>query len=103
MSEKTVNYTPEQTVQIVEQYAAGTAVESIAESFGKSVRSIVAKLSREGVYQKKQYVTKSGNPAVKKDTFADNIAALCGFTEAETESITKANKTALIKILQKLQ
>ena len=103
MSDKTVNYTPEQTVQIVEQYAAGTAVESIAEQFGKSVRSIVAKLSREGVYQKKQYVTKSGNPAVKKDTFADNIAALCGFTEAETESLTKANKTALIKILQKLQ
>lgn len=103
MSEKAVNYTPEQTLQIVQDYKAGIPVESLAEAFGKSVRSIVAKLSREGVYQKKQYVTKSGTPAVKKDTFADNIGAICGFTEAETESLTKANKTALFKILQKLQ
>ena len=98
-----VNYTPEQTAAIVEQYAAGTAVESLAETFGKSVRSIVAKLSREGVYKKKEYVSKTGTTPVKKDTFADNIGALCGFTEAETESLTKANKTALAKILQKLQ
>ena len=103
MSDKTVNYTPEQTTAIVQQYVDGIAIETLAEQFGKSVRSIVAKLSREGVYKKKEYVTKSSNPAVKKDTFADNIAALCGFTEAETESLTKANKTALIKILQKLQ
>ena len=52
---KTVNYTPEQTQAILDAYANGSAVEAIAETVGKSVRSIVAKLSREGVYKKKEY------------------------------------------------
>jgi uncharacterized protein with GYD domain len=39
---KTVNYTPEQTQIILDAYANGSTVEAIAESVGKSVRSIVA-------------------------------------------------------------
>ena len=102
MAEKMVNYTPEQTAQVVADYAAGVTVEQIAETFGKSVRSIVAKLSREGVYQKKQYATKSGEPVQKKDQTADAIGAVLMLTEAETESLTKANKTALVKIFAAL-
>ena len=36
---KTVNYTPEQTAQMVSEYNQGTTVETIAEMVGKSVRS----------------------------------------------------------------
>ena len=99
---KTPNYTVEQTASMLEAYASGTSVEAIAESMGKTVRSVVAKLSREGVYQKKTYVTKTGEAVQKKDSLADKIAALVGLTEAETESLTKANKTALAKILGKV-
>ena len=67
MAEKAINYTPEQTAQIVAEYKAGTSVESLAEALGKSVRSIVAKLSREGVYQKKEYATKTGEPVISKE------------------------------------
>ncbi len=102
MADKMVNYTPEQTAQVVADYTAGVTVEQIAETFGKSVRSIVAKLSREGVYQKKQYATKSGEPVQKKDQTADAIGAVLMLTEAETESLTKANKTALVKIFAAL-
>lgn len=102
MADKTVNYTPEQTAQVVADYSAGVPVEQIAETFGKSVRSIVAKLSREGVYQKKQYVSKSGEPVQKKDATADAIGAVLMLTEAETDSLTKANKTALVKIFAAL-
>lgn len=102
MAEKTVNYTPEQTAQVVADYSAGVPVEQIAETFGKSVRSIVAKLSREGVYQKKQYVSKSGEPVQKKDATADAIGVVLMLTEAETDSLTKANKTALVKIFAAL-
>ena len=102
MSEKAVNYTPEQTLQLVADYQAGIPVESLAEAFGKSVRSIVAKLSREGVYQKKQYVSKTGEPVQKKDSVADAIGAVLGMTEAEIDSLTKANKTALVKIFSAL-
>lgn len=102
MAEKTVNYTPEQTAQIVAEYKAGTSVESLAEALGKSVRSIVAKLSREGVYQKKDYATKTGEPVVSKDELADAIAKALSLSEADAESLTKANKSALKAILAKV-
>lgn len=102
MADKTVNYTPEQTAQVVADYLAGVSVESIAEAMGKSVRSIVAKLSREGVYQKKAYTTKTGEPVQKKDQTADAIGAILRLSEADTESLTKANKRALQAIFEAL-
>lgn len=98
MADKIVNYTAEQTTKMVADYQAGVTVEQIAETLGKSVRSIVAKLSREGVYRKKTYTTKTGEAVVKKDAWADYIGQALGLTEADTESLTKANKTALAKI-----
>lgn len=103
MAEKTVNYTAEQTQAIIAAYTDGTSVESIAENFGKTTRSIIAKLTREGVYKKKEYLTKTGEKAEKKDQTADAIAQIVGLTESETESLTKANKSALKKILDKLK
>ena len=99
---KPVNYTVEQAEKMVADYTAGVTVESIAQNLSKSVRSIVAKLSREGVYQKKAYKTKTGEVVVKKDAHADAIGAVLKLTEAETESLTKANKTALVKIFAAL-
>ena len=99
---KTVNYTPEQTLQIVDSYTQGDTVESIAESMGKSVRSIVAKLSREGVYRKKEYVGKTGEKPVKKDMHADAIGAILQLAENDVESLTKANKSALKAIFAAL-
>ena len=102
MSEKTVNYTPEQTLALVADYTAGVSVETIAQNLGKSVRSVVAKLSREKVYVAKTYVSKTGEKPVRKDAHADAIGAVLKLTEAETESLTKANKTALEKIFAAL-
>ena len=102
MTNKTVavNYTPEQTTQVVALYQSGIAVEQIALDMGKSVRSIVAKLSREKVYVAKVATSKSGEPVVKKDMVADAIASLVNLSESEAESLTKANKTALQKIFE---
>ena len=102
MTTKTVNYTPEQTVSMVSEYLAGVTAEQIALSMGKSVRSVVAKLSREKVYIAKTYTTKTGETVAKKDAVADAIGAVLKLTEAETESLTKANKTALAKIFAAL-
>ena len=102
MTTKTVNYTPEQTVSMVSDYLAGVTAEQIALSMGKSVRSVVAKLSREKVYVAKTYTTKPGETVAKKDAVADAIGAVLKLTEAETESLTKANKTALAKIFAAL-
>ena len=102
MTTKAVNYTAEQTAQMVLDYSNGTTVEAIAEKMGKTVRSVVAKLSREKVYVAKTYVSKTGAPVVKKDAHADAIGAILKMTEAEIESLTKANKTALEKIFSAL-
>ena len=105
MAEKQVNYTAEQTQTIVAAYTANpgeATVKELAERFGKSVRSIVAKLSREGVYQKKAYVGKTGERPVKKDTHADAIGAILRLPENDIESLTKANKNALRVIFEAL-
>ena len=100
---KTLNYTPEQTAVLVSRYVdEKITVEKIAEEFGKSVRSVVAKLSREGVYQKKEYKTKTGEAVTKKDATADAIGAILGLAENDVESLTKANKSALKKIFEAL-
>lgn len=99
---KAVNYTPEQSAKMVADYVAGVTPETIAQELGKTVRSVVAKLSREGVYKAKTYTTKTGQPVVKKDAHADAIGAILKMTEAEIESLTKANKTALEKIFSAL-
>jgi len=102
MAEKTVNYTPEQTLAIVTDYQAGVPVEMIAQNLGKSVRSIVAKLSREKVYVAKAYVSKTGEKPVKKDAHADAIGAILRLPENDIESLTKANKSALKAIFDAL-
>ena len=95
MTAKTVNYTAEQTSAMVADYSAGMTVESIAQNLGKSVRSVVAKLSREGVYKAKTYVSKTGEKPVKKDVHADAIGAILRLSENDVDSLTKANKNAL--------
>ena len=99
---KAVNYTAEQTVKMVADYLAGVTTEAIALEMGKTVKSVVAKLSREKVYVAKVYTTKTGEKVQKKDETADAIGAVLKMSESEIESLTKANKTALRKIFDAL-
>jgi K+/H+ antiporter YhaU regulatory subunit KhtT len=100
MASKTVNYTPEQTLKMVADYQSGVSVETIADNLGKTVRSVVAKLSREKVYIAKEYKTKTGESVVKKDAHADAIGAILKMPENDIESLTKANKNALRAIFE---
>ena len=102
MTAKTVNYTAEQTSAMIADYQSGTTVEMIAQNLGKTVRSVVAKLSREKVYQAKTYVSKTGEKPVKKDVHADAIGAILRLNENDIESLTKANKNALVAIFTAL-
>lgn len=105
-TEKTVNYTPEQTAELVGAYQAAPTAETVAAfavKLSKTTRSIVAKLSREGVYQKKEYVGKTGEKPAKKDALADVLGAAAGLTEAETTSLEKVNKTALVKLIAAIE
>lgn len=105
MTTQKTAYTIEQTAALVQAYKASPNADTVAEfanKFGKSVKSVVAKLSREGVYQKKTYVSKTGAPVQKKDTTADAIGAILNLAEADTDSLTKCNKRALEAIFKAL-
>lgn len=102
---KIVNYTVEQTAEMIAEYVAAPnkeTVEMLAVKMGKTVRSVIAKLSREKVYVAKVYETKTGEKPVKKDSVADAIGSVLKMSESEIESLTKANKTALNKIFEAL-
>lgn len=111
---KTPNYTPEQTRQLIAAFKATLTetgertsesekvIESFAQMFAKTTRSIVAKLSKEGEYKAKEYKTKQGGTPVKKNDHADAIGAVLRLSDGETDSLTKANKTALDKIWKAL-
>jgi response regulator RpfG family c-di-GMP phosphodiesterase len=110
MNAKTVNYTSEQEAVIAAMATkaekgllTSADAEMLAADFGKTVKSVVAKISRMGLYQKKVYTTKTGEAVEKKDSLADKLAEIVGLTEAEADSLTKANKTALAKIIAKLE
>ena len=101
MTDKTVNYTPEQTQQIVGLYMTGNSVEMIAEQVGKSVRSSVAKLSREGVY-----IPKTAAKGQGRVTKADMIAAMANHFNLNPEefaSFEKATNSALELLLAKIK
>ena len=84
---KPQNYTAEQTAQIVQAYQAGETVEAIATQVGKSVRSIVAKLSREGVY-----VAKTKTAAAGRVTKAELVAKIAAMTAVELETLASLEK-----------
>jgi len=91
-----MNYTAEMTTEIVAAYTAEpvkATIEKLAEKYGKSVRSIVAKLSAEKVYQAK--AKKEGVKAVTKLDLIEKIANDLGVDKAKLESLEKATKEAL--------
>ena len=97
-AEKTVNYTPEMTAEMVKIYSEAPTrktVEMLAAKMGKTARSITQKLVRENVYVKPETLTKTGEKVEKKDETATAIGAILGLSENDTASLAKANKVAL--------
>lgn len=104
-TEKAVNYTPAQEARMTEAYTAAPTretVDALAKEFGKTARSIVAKLSRLEIYKKPVALAKDGKPVQKKNDLADAIGAVLKMTEAETTGLASAPKTALQKIFSAL-
>jgi len=90
------NYSAEMTATIISQYQQGTDVTAIAESIGKSVRSVRSKLVREGVYVAKPKATnpKATGPT-KKELLRDLEAT--GFDVAGFEGATK---DAIVRLIE---
>lgn len=93
MTTAQINYTDEQTTELVNAYQQGEAVEALAERFQKSVRSIVAKLSREGVYQPKTKAKGAGR--VTKAALVQYLEEMLQLDPQSLQSLEKASLTEL--------
>ena len=97
VTDKNANYTPEMLERMVAMYEdlGNDGIEEIAESLGKTVRSIRSKLVREGVYvaTPKGASNKSEGPS-KKELLREIEAK--GF---DTTGFEGATKIALSRLL----
>lgn len=98
----TFKYTAEITDKLVKDYQAGTTVEKLASELSVPSRSIIAKLSSLGVYQKKTYLNKLGEAPVKKSEYIERIGELLGINLELLESLEKCNKNILKLISENL-
>jgi hypothetical protein len=98
-----MKYTKEITDTIVQQYAQGADVKTIAQTLGVPDRSIIAKLSSLGVYQKRVYTNKRGEVPIKKWEHIEQLATLLGVNSDQLESLEKVNKSVLILLTKRLQ
>jgi hypothetical protein len=97
-----MKYTKEITDRIIADYKAKVPVKDIAVNIDVPERSVIAKLSSLGVYEKKTYVNKRGELPVKKSEHIDRIAELLEVSSETLESLEKVNKGVLKLIELKL-
>ena len=93
-----MNYTDEQTGYIVSRYKDTPrmeTVEHLANELGKSTKSIIGKLSREGVYERAIYKSKGGDLPVTKTEIVCNIAENLGVEVEHLAGLEKAPKSTL--------
>jgi len=93
-----MKYSKEETQLLIESFAKGLTVPELCLMFEVPERSIIAKLSSLGLYTRKSYLTKQGEPPVKKEEYLQRIAELLGVSCDILESLEKANKSVLILI-----
>ena len=97
-----MRYTTEICDRLVQDYQAGVPVATLAQQLELPERSIIAKLSSLGVYQRKTYVNKRGELPVKKSEHIERIAHLLDCDLELLESLEKVNKIVLKLIEHKL-
>jgi hypothetical protein len=89
------NYTEEQVEVMVAWYTAEptrATVDTIAKEMDKSIKSVIGKLSREGVYQKQVYKTKSGEVPMTKADIILNLAEVLMIDSSKIMGLEKAPK-----------
>ena len=98
-----MNYSKEMTSKMVEMYKDAPnrqTVAILAKEFGKSEKSIIGKLSKEGVYQRSVYVTKTGEKPVTKAELVEELEEKCGLMYGDLAGLEKAPKSVLKRIVE---
>jgi hypothetical protein len=97
-----MKYTKEITDRLVAKYRQGATPEDLSRELGVPVRSIIAKLSSLGVYQRKQYLNKRGEVPVKKSELILELSKHLDLPLELLESLEKVNKIVLESIIRRI-
>ena len=92
------NYSEEETNMMVGAYLdqpTRETVDNLAEKLNRSTKSIIGKLSREGVYRREVYVSKTGESPITKVEIVNNIAENLGVESRSLAGLEKSPKAAL--------
>ena len=92
-------YTNDEVDYLVEAYNGADdkqlVIDEIAEKLNKSRRSIIGKLSRLGIYEKKVYLTKRGETPITKAELVHQLAIKMDLPLEKLEGLDKAPKEVL--------
>ena len=97
------NYTDEMIQSMTDQYNSSPSretVDSIAGEFGKTTRSVIAKLSALGIYQKPVRTTKRGEAIVKKEVFVAELQDALGVELPSAEKMNKSDLQVLVDAIR---
>jgi hypothetical protein len=101
-----MNYTPEVTANMVARYTNNPCKETVmdlAEELGKTNKSIIGKLSREGVYRKEYYTTKTGDDPITKMELTHEFSDLIDLECELLIGLEKTPKPVLKLIIEALK
>jgi hypothetical protein len=101
-----VNYTQEEVSVMIDRYTADPSrdtVDALAMELNKSVKSIIGKLSREGVYQKAIYRTKTGELPITKAELIVELANIMSSDSSKMMGLEKAPKQDLKYLLEEVR
>lgn len=93
-----MSYNEKDTEYLIEQYQKDPSretVDRLAEEFERSVKSVIGKLSREGVYRREVYKSKTGELPYTKTEIVADIAELLGVETEALVGLEKAPKGVL--------
>ena len=95
------NYSESETTYMVDIYKENpcmATIESLVEQLKRSKKSIIGKLSREGVYRREVYVSKTGEKPITKMEIVSNIADALGLEVSDMAGLEKSPKEVLRRL-----
>jgi hypothetical protein len=101
-----MNYTNEQTEYMIQRYTTNPTrktVDALAAELNKSTKSIIGKLSREGVYRRQEYVSKTGEKPVTKIELVHMLADSLEMESEDLKGLEKTPKLVLKRMLAALE
>lgn len=97
-----INYTEEEKNELIKLYKEGVSIEELMEKFNKPKKSIIGKLSKEKVYVKQVYRSKTGELPITKKELIANLAQLIDADPEKLQGLEKAPKIELQYLISKI-